>query len=596
MSEENSVEETEIEVVPEDTTHKGDDGFIAQLSLRLRYSGIFFVDTTDYGRLMQDIKEVAQDKYNLVTWDSHAGMALWDMDCKTREYIDGTNNPVKAMDLFYSIATGASAEFSAISETTLFVFRFMDANFANMPAALLFIDRLVNVSNYMKKNNINVLFYGPDVKIPEHLKDDAIMLEYNMPGSDVIGNKFDYIHQSSVISVQRKRERGEEVPDFREEVDPEFRAAAVKAALGQSAPMAEATFAYAITRNEFQYNQNYLDLVKHQTMSRIKDIGLVTPVEPKDQDSFDNALGGYDYIEQLVDDDIATIIDPELVHRAKKVPKSSGLLIGGNAGRGKSVCVKAIARKYNLPLIRVDASSIKSKYYGGSEERLRKILNIPRSVFGKGGCLIWFDEADKLIGGFGKGDDSTSGTGKNVLGDILVWMQERKKDDKDWSYVVATFNDGSVFPDAFLRRFSAKVWLHLPTSDDRAKIFELHLQNLGRSLEHFNIDKLVSKSAKFSGAEVEMACETMAKRAFRQNTPDEEEHDLLIQCISEITPDAKNPTDEYTAQENWAKSRNFGNTKYYQERDSAGEEPSGRKIVLDKKNLNPKTKTNGDGH
>ena len=549
--------------------HQSNDDFVNNLSTRMKYSGLFFVETTDYTRLNEDVQHVCSEaEFNLVQWDSHSGFRLYNSDGSYR-YIADTAHPVKAFDTLVSITKGENAALEHISSKTLFCFRFIDTNFKQSPANLLFIDRIINILPHMRYNNISILFYGPDICVPPHLQDDATQIEYVMPGEDVIGAKFDFIYRSVKNAYP-------DTPECTEE----FRQQAIKSALGQSAPMAEATFAHACATTGRTFDQAFLDIVKKQTISRVREIGLVTPVEPTAADSFDNALGGYEHLQEMIDDDISALMDPTLLNRKKKVPKSSGALLGGNAGRGKSVCVKAIARKYNLPLLRVDASSIKSKYYGGSEERLRKILAIPRTVFGRGGCIIWFDEADKLIGGFGKGDDSTSGTGKNVLGDILVWMQERKKDDRDWSYVVATFNDGSVFPDAFLRRFSAKAWLHLPTADDRHKIFELHLRNLGREVEDFDIPKLVMKANKFSGAEIEMACETMAKRAYNRGI--DEEQDLLMSCIDMIHPDAATPTEEYLAQENWAKERKFGSIGFYEDTNEV--DPNGRRIVLDKKN------------
>ena len=561
------------------------DDFVSNLSTRLRYSGLFFVDTTDYNRLNEDIQEVCKERqYNLAHWDSHSGFRLYNEDGGFR-VIEDTAHPVKAFDTMVSVARKENPTLEGISEKTLFCFRFVDSNFKQMPQSLLFIDRIINILPYLRFNNISILFYGPDVCIPPHLRDDATELEYVMPGEDVIGAKFDFIYRSVQRAVAEQGGNIDEPTD-------EFRHQAIKAALGQSAPMAEATFAHALALTDRQYNREFLDIVRHQTMARVREVGLVTPVEPTENDSFENALGGYDHIEQMVDDDIACLLDPSLATQRLKTPKPTGLMLGGQGGRGKSVIAKAIARKHNLPLLRIDASSIKNKYYGGSEERLRKILAIPRTVFGRAGCILWFDEADKLIGGFGKSDDSTSGTGKNLLGDILVWMQERKNDDRDWSYVVATFNDGSAFPNTFLRRFSAKAWLHLPRADDRKKIIELHLRKLGRDVANFEIDEAVKKANKFSGAEIETACETMAKRAHSRSIPENEEHGLLLTCISEIHPDAANPTEEYTSQEKWAADRKFGAADYYTQVDE--ETPLGRQIVLDKKNAVEETQVNKD--
>ena len=199
------------------------------------------------------------------------------------------------------------------------------------------------------------------------------------------------------------------------------------------------------------------------------------------------------------------------------------------------------------------------------------------------GCIIWFDEADKLFGGFSRtGDDSTSGTGQAILGQMLTWLQERKHDDRDHSYVICTFNNGDQLPDALIRpgRFSTRIWLHLPTADDRRHIFNLHLNRMGRNIEDFEIDTIVKHSNKFSGAEIEGAVETMAKRASARGI--EHEQELLLQIVEEVNPAAADANSEYVKQEEWARNRKFGaQAKYFK---NSIVTPESRTIVVDKKN------------
>lgn len=233
----------------------------------------------------------------------------------------------------------------------------------------------------------------------------------------------------------------------------------------------------------------------------------------------------------------------------------------------------------------MDASCIKDKHYGESEQKLRKILNIPRQVFGRGGCIIWFDEADKLFGGFSKtGDDSTSGTGQAILGQMLTWLQERKHDDKDHSYVICTFNNGDQLPDALIRpgRFSTRIWLNIPSAQDRKNIFTLHLNRMGRNVEDFDIDKIVKASPKFSGAEIEGAVETMCKRVYSRKESDEQ--NLLLSVLKEIQPAANDANSEYVRQEEWAKSRKFGQHSDVPLEVVKNNNQGHREIAIDKKN------------
>ena len=99
----------------------------------------------------------------------------------------------------------------------------------------------------------------------------------------------------------------------------------------------------------------------------------------------------------------------------------------------------------------------------------------------------------------------------------------------------------------------------------------------------------MKKSNKFSGAEIEGAVETMAKRAYSRNIKDEEA--LLLSVVSEIHPAAGDIDSEYSRQEEWARSRKFG----AQGKASAASivTPEDRTIVIDKKNsLKSKETTN----
>lgn len=561
--------------------HVGNSDFREDLKVKLKYSGLYVLSTTEYERAMQDIKNAcSSNQYNLVHWDSSTGLQVQEEVEENGEtfwesrLVPDTKNPAKAIKTIVKTLNNENDTLAPYAVRTLYAFRFFDAYFKVMPQSLEFIDTIINNIGNLKSNNISFLFYGPDVTMPPHLVDDVFALDYPMPDQEVIHQKFAFIRDSLKHSY----------PDM-EDPTPEFEHQVVRAALGQSAPMAESTFAHAAAVTDKQYNKDFIQIVKKQTMQRISDHGLVQPINVGEHNSFEAAFGGYDWVKQLFVDDLAPFRDPEAYNQTKKVPKPDGCLIGSPAGFGKSLLPKAVAWEYDLPLLRVDASCIKDKHYGESEQKLRKILNIPRQVFGRGGCIIWFDEADKLFGGFSKtGDDSTSGTGQAILGQMLTWLQERKHDDRDHSYVICTFNNGDQLPDALIRpgRFSTRIWLNLPSATDRKNIFSLHLTRMGRNVEDFDIDKIVKKSNKFSGAEIEGAVETMCKRAYSRQESDEQA--LLLSILGEINPAAADANSEYVRQEEWARSRRFGQHSNTPLEVIKNNKPGHREIAIDKKN------------
>lgn len=573
--------------------HAGNSDFREDLAVKLKYSGLYVLNTTEYERAQQDIKNAcSSNNYNLVHWDTNMGLQVQEEVEENGEtywearLVPDTKNPSKALKTIVKTLNHEDSALANYTTRTLYVFRFFDAYFKVMPQSLEFIDTIINNTGHLKSSNISFLFYGPDVKMPPHLVDDVFELEYPMPDQDVIRQKFEFIRDS----IKRT------APETKDPT-PEFEQTVVRAALGQSAPMAESTFALAAAVTNKEYNKKFIQIVKNQTMQRIKDGGLVQPVNVGPHNSFESAFGGYNWVKQLFVDDLAPFRDPEAYNQTKKVPKPDGCLIGSPAGFGKSLLPKAVAWEYDLPLLRVDASCIKDKHYGESEQKLRKILNIPRQVFGRGGCIIWFDEADKLFGGFSKtGDDSTSGTGQAILGQMLTWLQERKHDDKDHSYVICTFNNGDQLPDALIRpgRFSTRIWLNLPTATDRKNIFKLHLNRMGRDIADFDIDTIVQNSAKFSGAEIEGVVETMCKRVYSRKESDEQ--GLLMSILKEISPAASDANSEYMRQEEWARARKFGaHESSTLEIVKNNNKSKHREIAVDKKNaIKKKEKNNND--
>mgnify|MGYP003344482460 CR=1 FL=1 len=70
-----------------------------------------------------------------------------------------------------------------------------------------------------------------------------------------------------------------------------------------------------------------------------------------------------DYVDQAAFGDEA---------RAFGLPAPRGILLLGVQGCGKSLCAKAIAKEWGLPLIRLDPSRLYNKFFGESEKNLRR--------------------------------------------------------------------------------------------------------------------------------------------------------------------------------------------------------------------------------
>ena len=180
-----------------------------------------------------------------------------------------------------------------------------------------------------------------------------------------------------------------------------------------------------------------------------------------------------------------------------KAPK--GLLAVGPTGCGKSVMAKYVAWTWNVPLIRLDFSAIFGKYLGESETHLREALKIAEA---NAPCVLWIDELEKAIGNLGSSD---SGTTMRIFGKLLTWMAERK----EMVYLYCTANNISAIPAEFLRtgRFDTVQWADLPTLNECQDIINIHIKLNGISLSEKEINYLatIASDREMTGAEIEHA-------------------------------------------------------------------------------------------
>jgi hypothetical protein len=173
-----------------------------------------------------------------------------------------------------------------------------------------------------------------------------------------------------------------------------------------------------------------------------------------------------------------------------------GVLLLGVQGGGKSLAAKACAGAWGVPLLRLDFATLYNKFYGETERNLRESLKTAGVM---APCVLWIDEIEKGLAT----DGEDGGPGKRILGTLLTWMAERK----DRVFLVATANDIEALPPELLRkgRFDEIFFVDLPSSEVRAKIFEIHLKKRGQNPAAFDLTALAKAAEGFSGAEIEQA-------------------------------------------------------------------------------------------
>jgi AAA+ superfamily predicted ATPase len=176
------------------------------------------------------------------------------------------------------------------------------------------------------------------------------------------------------------------------------------------------------------------------------------------------------------------------------LPFPRGMLLVGVPGCGKSMCAKAVAADWQLPLLKLDTSGIYDKYVGESEKHF---LSAIRSAERAAPAILWIDEIEKAF----SGGDQDGGVSTRILGTFLSWLQERRGD----VFVVATANDIARLPAELVRkgRFDEIFFVDLPDADVRESIFRLHLKRRKQPIDAFDLPALAEATNGFSGAEIE---------------------------------------------------------------------------------------------
>jgi ATP-dependent 26S proteasome regulatory subunit len=226
-----------------------------------------------------------------------------------------------------------------------------------------------------------------------------------------------------------------------------------------------------------------------------------------------------------------------------------GVIILGVQGCGKSLCARAIAGEWHLPLVKFDTAAVYDKYIGETEKRIQKVFRVAE---GLAPCIFWIDELEKVFAG--SGPDSASvdaGVSSRILAAFLSWMQDRKAP----VFVAATCNNVHVLPPELIRkgRFDELFFVDLPNQSERKQVFSIQLKRRKRNPADFDLERVVAAAKGFSGAEIDAAVQTAMYAAYSDKKPISTE--TLLQAISQTVPLSTTRAEEIQALREWARDR-----------------------------------------
>ena len=203
---------------------------------------------------------------------------------------------------------------------------------------------------------------------------------------------------------------------------------------------------------------------------------------------------------------------PEIFERLGiEAPK--GVLLHGPPGTGKTLLAKAVAAETQSNFFLINGPEIMSKFYGQSEENLRKKFEEAQK---NAPSIIFIDEIDAIAP---KREETKGEVERRVVAQLLASMDGLQSRGK--VVVIAATNIPNAIDPALRRpgRFDREVDIGVPDKDGRLEILKIHTRNMPLA-ENVQLEKVSEITHGFVGADLSSLAKESAMIVLRKILPD----------------------------------------------------------------------------
>jgi transitional endoplasmic reticulum ATPase len=202
---------------------------------------------------------------------------------------------------------------------------------------------------------------------------------------------------------------------------------------------------------------------------------------------------------------------PEVFDKLGITPPK-GVLLYGPPGCGKTLLAKALANEINAYFAVINGPEIMSKYYGQSEENLRKVFEEAEK---NAPSLIFIDEVDAIAP---KRENVTGEVERRVVSQLLTLMDGLQARGK--VVVIAATNIPNAIDPALRRpgRFDREIEIGVPDIEGRKEILLIHTRGMSLT-EDVNLDRIASMTHGYVGADIAALTKEAAMKTMRRVIP-----------------------------------------------------------------------------
>ncbi len=206
---------------------------------------------------------------------------------------------------------------------------------------------------------------------------------------------------------------------------------------------------------------------------------------------------------------------PEIFKRLGIDPPR-GLILHGPPGTGKTLIAKAVAGESEANFVHINGPEIMSKFYGESEQKLRKIFEEAEE---NAPSIIFIDELDAIAP---KREDVQGEVERRVVAQLLATMDGLKV--RGQVIVIGATNRINALDPALRRpgRFDREIEIGVPDETGRLEVLHIHSRGMPLTSEgegKVDLQHLAKITHGFVGADLNALCREAAMKALRRYLP-----------------------------------------------------------------------------